>query len=58
MQEQIINFERDKIIDVKIEDGLVTIYFQNGDPKGRTFPYNSLSVSERIELANWFEKNI
>lgn len=58
MQEQIINFERDKIDNIEIEDGLVTLYFQNGDPKGRTFPYSSLSVSEKLEIVNWFEKNI
>lgn len=56
MQEQIINFERDKIDNIEIEDGLVTIYFQNGDPKGRTYPYSALSVSEKLEIVNWFQQ--
>lgn len=55
---EIINFEKDRIENIEIEDGSVTLYFLNGDTKGKTYPYSALSVSEKLFIVKFFENKI
>lgn len=55
---EIINFEIDKIINIEMENGSVTLYFLNGNPNGKTYPYSAFSVSEKLFIVDWFKKQL
>lgn len=47
-----------RIINIEREDGYYIIYYLNGDPKGVIKYWHDLSVSDKLEIVNWFEQKI
>lgn len=46
------------IIDIKKKGDEYTIYYLNGDPKGKKRYWSDLVLHEKLEIVNWFEEQI
>jgi len=48
--------EKDIVKNIELENGSVTIYFTNGDPKGKTYSHSLLSLSEKLFIVDFFKQ--
>lgn len=44
------------IIDIIKEDDHYLVFYQNGDPKGKKKYWNELSVSEKLEISDFYRR--